>query len=350
MQEGKLKLKEIIWEVTGQCKNKCTYCGSKGVWNRKVDSETICKIVDAIAEYPPEELDISGGDPLLVSKEDHTYIYNKLSDKIKLKILVNPKSFIFRNPEEINSILDLYEIVGLSINSVEDINLYESKIKGCGFDSIYKPNKVTVITNFNFKNIFDFNTIRDFVKEKDCSWMVQFTVYKDEDSLALYNNENAINDFFEKIQIAIDMGVKILISDNVNNAPCGAGTRSLGILYDGTVVPCLSMRSWVKEIGSVRQGNILIEDLQDIWKTNFCNYRYGTFKSCKDVCSNRVFKYKKQSRVSTLPPEENLPKYNYQEGVMVYSVQPYIPLSPGEHPSTMMYAVRTYGNTSDLKG
>ena len=41
MQKNKLELREIIWEWTGACKNSCTYCGSKEVWNEEIDEDRI---------------------------------------------------------------------------------------------------------------------------------------------------------------------------------------------------------------------------------------------------------------------------------------------------------------------
>jgi molybdenum cofactor biosynthesis enzyme MoaA len=60
----KLELQEIVWEITGECKNGCSYCGSKDAWNCITDVDKICKIADEIAKYPPKEINMSGGDPL----------------------------------------------------------------------------------------------------------------------------------------------------------------------------------------------------------------------------------------------------------------------------------------------
>jgi MoaA/NifB/PqqE/SkfB family radical SAM enzyme len=33
--EAQLKLKEVIWEITSECKNNCKYCGSKHISSLK---------------------------------------------------------------------------------------------------------------------------------------------------------------------------------------------------------------------------------------------------------------------------------------------------------------------------
>ena len=94
-QSSHLKLKEIIWEITGKCDNKCPYCGSKEVWNEEIDEYAIRKIASRICEYPPGEINISGGDPLLVPFEIHRDIVEAFKEKgIQCKILINPKTFI----------------------------------------------------------------------------------------------------------------------------------------------------------------------------------------------------------------------------------------------------------------
>ena len=89
MQNNYLKLKEIIWEITGQCKNGCSYCGSKKVTNQPNPSEkTLKHIIDEIVKYPPEQIDISGGDPLLISFSIHEYLTNELKAKsVSVKML-----------------------------------------------------------------------------------------------------------------------------------------------------------------------------------------------------------------------------------------------------------------------
>jgi MoaA/NifB/PqqE/SkfB family radical SAM enzyme len=62
MQNQHLKLKELIWEITGECKNNCSYCGSKKTNDKTVSDGVVLQIANKIAKYPPNEINISGGD------------------------------------------------------------------------------------------------------------------------------------------------------------------------------------------------------------------------------------------------------------------------------------------------
>ncbi len=301
MQNSHLKLKEIIWELTGKCNNRCEYCGSKDAWKVTINPETIVKIAENIAKFPPEEIDISGGDPLLVNFAVNEQVVKVLKDKnVKCKIIINPKSIMKADV----GVLGLYDWIGVSINTEEELNLL---LKGFTF-----LNKSTIISNFNLQNIFLYDKIQDFVKTHNLTWQVQYTVFKEsEKTLALYENQPSLDFFFTKIKKSIENGVKIVLADNMNTGNCGAGLCSLGILYTGDIVPCLSMRSWVEDINSLIVGNILGNEgcsdnfknnpLKYIWENRFNKYRFECFKCCKDHCKNKAFNlYKDKSSLEDL--------------------------------------------------
>jgi len=285
MQNNQCKLKEIIWEITGECKNNCVHCGSKEVFNIKTSENNIKAILESIAKYPPEQINISGGDPLLVSFELHERIVKRLKSVNTIcKIIVNPKSI-----NKKCNILNLYDYIGISINDVSEINFFiETMMPACKTEL---HDKITIISNFNLSNIFAYDEIDKFVKENNFGWQIQFTVFKDKSSLALYENDDAINFLQNKINSSIANGTKLIVADNMNNGQCSAGLYSCGILANGYVVPCLSMRSWVHDIDLLLEGNLLKaceNPLKKIWENGFKDYRYSQFKCCKDHCKNKI--------------------------------------------------------------
>jgi organic radical activating enzyme len=339
MQNSHLKLKEIIWEMTGKCNNGCEYCGSKESWNYPVDSEKIIQIAKNIAKFSPEEIDMSGGDPLLVNYETHKIVTEILKDKeVKCKIIINPKSIVNSKSYTnliIDNILELYDWIGLSVNTEKELKLL---ITSFNKDLLKKS---TIISNFNLQNIFMYDEIEGFVKENNLTWQIQYTMYKEEDNVsAIYNNSKALNFFSEKISNSISNGIKIVIADNANCGKCSAGMCSIGILHNGYVVPCLSMRSWVN-INDVVVGNILDETdcdygsdkgykdykenpLKYIWQNRLNKYRFESFKCCKDHCKNKYVEInenkstKKQFKTKEMVGQRIL--YGVFNEVMVYGV------------------------------
>ena len=296
----KLKLQEIIWEITGKCNNGCAYCGSTDLWFEDIDEDKIKKIADAIAEYPPESLNVSGGDPLLISYATHEYIVNKLT-KAKCKILFNPMSLKYATsigPQAAAQdaatklkILLLYSHVGVSVNTKGELNQFNN----------YKfPFPFTVISNFNLTNFFLFDDIATSLsKYPDCCWQIQFTMYKKDDDLGLYNYPEAVAKLNQ--DIAKYPNLKIVVADNANPGPCSAGIATLGILSSGDVVPCLSMRSWCEPIKV--EGNILMNPLKDIWVYNFKENRFEDCICCKDICQRQILKQEAPAKPQKLTAE-----------------------------------------------
>lgn len=338
----KLKLREIIWEVTGKCNNGCNYCGSKDVWKTEVDEIKIKKFADKIAEFPPEEIDISGGDPLLVSLATHKYITEKLKPTTKCKILINPKSF--QNLTEMETNLEklrLYDWAGVSINTIEELNLF----KNLNFQGF----KYTVITNFNLTNFFLVDEFAQFVLSENVLWQIQFTMYhaKDkEQQLALYNYPAAVEKLNQEIAKYANSGIRVIFSDNVNRGDCTAGISSLGVLANGDVVPCLSMRSWC-DINKETEGSLTNTKLKEIWYNGFKEQRFETFKCCKDVCNRCLLNLPDPNKVGNLDYNLEWAKvrpFDLKDvAISVYAVQttPMPPSYPYPPAVTTLYACAT---------
>ena len=365
MQNSAIQLKEIIWEITSECKNNCKYCGSKKERHIKTDEDTIRKIADAIALYPSKEIDFSGGDPLLVPYKTLKYCVDVLKKKnVVCKILVNPFSLSGYLPAVIKT-LHLFDWIGISLNTEEEV-IYYNKIHE-HFEQELK--NITIISNFNCQNVFEFDKIREMAVRNKL-WQIQFTVYNEGDSNenALYEHDSALKFLNDKVNEAVINGTKIIVADNANRGVCSAGMYSLGILYDGTIVPCLSMRSWNKNIRDLSEGDITF-GLKEVWEDNFKKYRFKEFKCCKDHCKGKIIDIKsrmnsdfkkewekildKINKGDPLPPYTNpycptppiavyygvspniTPVYGvgWPNGVMAYAVA---------NPSIMAYAVQSY--------
>lgn len=291
MQTSHLKLREIIWEITGECNNGCTYCGSKTIRNIKNSNESILKIAKAIAQYPPEEINISGGDPFLVEPDIHQELVSLFrANNIVCKLIASPNSLI-TNDGEINrnafDIIQLYDWIGISINNKKELEKFRK------YKEEFKFKNFTIITNFNIQNLYDFDLIETFAKGQDCLWTIQFTVCDESSPLALYSaeNEEAFNHLKEKYYSST---AKIILSDNIRaDVGCGAGRSSIGITYNGAVIPCLSMRSWTNPLLEKDLYFITETPLQEIWMNGFKQQRFGCFECCKDACNNKFLENKK---------------------------------------------------------
>jgi MoaA/NifB/PqqE/SkfB family radical SAM enzyme len=284
MQEPSLKLKEIIYEITDNCYQNCSYCGSKDHINKtKIDGSRINNIVTTIANYPPEEINISGGNPLLVDYTIHESLVTKLKAKgVKCKLIINPFNISIDTDFDI---IKLYDWVGISINNRHEVESLPLVMAMEGSIQDIR-NKFTVITNFNISNIFDFGLIEKFVIDNDIIWQIQYTMYTEDNyKQAIY--ANSTSDSYLR-QLISNSKANIVLGDNMNpKTKCTAGVHSLGICANGYVIPCLSMVSWMttEQLNNSYQGNLSITSLQDIWENQFKDYRFKCFNSCKEHCN-----------------------------------------------------------------
>lgn len=314
----KLKLREIVWEITNRCDNNCSYCGSKSslIYSGPPDSMGDTKhrspdayeaIIEAIAKYPPEVLDVSGGDPLLVDAKIHSLLLEKLRG-VTCNIIINPLSLRYKRNKL--KIVNSYHHIGMSLNTEEEIHAYEDVA-----DGIMAP--VTFITNFSLLNLYLIDAIASIVKRRASKWQIQFTMSEDR-SITVFDKSKALemlNQGLGKHNLQ-----HLVIADNANSCECSAGINSLGILYNGLVVPCLSMRTWCKELSAQVQGNLAKgDDLETLWMTGFKNSRFSDCSCCKHFCSKSVIKPTAFESVLTTPFTVEMAKPQ-QTTVMVYAV------------------------------
>jgi MoaA/NifB/PqqE/SkfB family radical SAM enzyme len=243
----------------------------------KEDLSTIIAIINKIAKYPPAVLDVSGGDPLLLDGGLHEYLKQELP-ATRRQIIVNPKSFYtFSTKYQLEKVNQHYDQVGISINTEDEIKAF-NEIK----NEIKIP--ITIITNFSLLNLYLVDSIASVVgslKPQKVYWQVQFTMLTD-NTTTLYDKPQAI----ALLNTSLGKYTNIIVADNANNASCLAGINSMGILHNGLVVPCLSMRSWCDTLTDEVQGNLLEESLKDIWTTRFQKNRFEAVKCCKDFCKH----------------------------------------------------------------
>jgi hypothetical protein len=259
--------------------------------------------------------------------------------------------------------LKLYDWIGISVNDEKELKILSKNWFSNTAEEIFE--KSTIITNFNVANLFLFDKICSFVKQNNMTWQIQYTMYKENTHpMSVYENESASEFLFKKINDAMDEGVRIVIADNMTASPCSAGIGSLGILFDGSVVPCLSMRSWMPIEGAIL-GNLIDEDLKSddknydafaenplkyIWEHRFHEQRFGSFKCCKDHCNNKCFV---RSKLVPNGAEDNMPPItgwksikNPPDRMILYGVTPELDKTfvygVTREPIVSVYAVTTY--------
>lgn len=309
---------EILWEITPKCNKDCFYCGSKEITkNEPLKHSELINIAENIAraKNKPKEVTLTGGEPGTLKYEtlyDIVTIFR--SHKIKVKAVTNGTllDVIFDNNR---LLIDCFERIGLSINTKNDIRWIK--------DSYYKLDNITMITNFGTHNIFLFDELK---REANCFgfWQVQLTEGNEyqlpPDGIELLWKKVAkVNSPYQS-ERQYDL---IVLADNAQREHiCQAGVHGCSITWEGSVIPCLSERSWNKDKKEI-YGNMLKDNFDYIWekgleefRTNKCN------KCCRDFVKYPELNYEIETNTKKGDPIIYIPAPKSPDGptITYYSV------------------------------
>jgi radical SAM protein with 4Fe4S-binding SPASM domain len=315
-----MKWKGILWEVTGGCNLRCAHCGSSCTEagdNELTPAEALA-LCDALIQLKPDYVSFTGGEPLL--RSDIFDIVEKLSNGgIPVRLLTNGTLV---RPEDAQRFIDSgLELLSISIDGLRE---HHDKIRGAGmYDKIwqcydYFHNSVVYLaanTTVMKTNISELPQLSEqLISYGVKTWQVQPAIpmgnmakirektldpedYKILVDFAYSQNiDGKISVFLpdtvgyytykEAVSRQLALGTK---TPPVWNG-CNAGRNYFGILSDGSVTGCVSIRD-----RNFIEGNIREKNLSDIvssedafsWRKTLCKEKLSGFcAQCKyaDIC------------------------------------------------------------------
>jgi radical SAM protein with 4Fe4S-binding SPASM domain len=280
-----------IWEITMGCNMRCKHCGSicKEQFPDELstsDAKTVCKkLADAGTKY----ITLSGGEPTL--RDDWHVIASELNKNGITPSLISNGWLIDEEVADkaaesgINSI-------AISLDGMRDTHDF-MRCEG-SFDRIVKAiallNKkkvgVSIITAINSRTLSELPEMVSLLRKFDIAvWQMQtalpmgsFSEHKD-DLMILPNQVDRIINFAhdnkDSIPICLadcigyytkkekEVRESSIMDDFVWNG-CPAGKYSIGILQNGDIIGCTSVRG-----NEFIEGNILRDDFNEIWEHGF---------------------------------------------------------------------------------
>ncbi|MBD5546188.1 MAG: radical SAM protein [Lachnospiraceae bacterium] len=305
-----------VWEVTMGCNMRCGHCGSSCAdpLPDELTTEEALDLCDQIAELGLKWITISGGEPL--TRKDVAMLVERLSSSgVAVNIITNGWLLSGETAQELKE--SGISTVAISIDGTPEIH---DKIRREGaFDHARRAfqtmkelgiytGAVTTITKQNIDILHDLK--EELIGMGVKSWQVQL-------GLPMGNLQERPDWVLEpeRIQDIIDFAyetakegrIAIYLADCIGYytkkeieikkiayrtnmiAPwdgCNAGTRGFGILQNGDILGCTSIRS--KEF---IEGNIKERPLREIWEdeNNFLWRRQMTKDKLSGACKNCVY-------------------------------------------------------------
>jgi len=279
-----------VWEITMDCNLRCKHCGSscEGPLPDELTTDEALSLCDDIGKLGLKWVTLSGGEPL--TRKDWHVIAGRLRQNNVIPNIITNGWYI---TEEI---LDKAAESGVGTFAISLDGLCEThdfiRKKG-SFDRIMAALDLTrkknitagVITTVTKKNITELRDLREIILDKGVTvWQVQIGLpmgnFVDYSHLLISTEQvDEIIDFsFESVS---DARYSIYPADCIgyynvkevqvrskayrSGSPllwqgCTAGKRSFGILHNGDIVGCTSIRD-----RQFIEGNIRERSLSDIW-------------------------------------------------------------------------------------
>ncbi|SEA32341.1 radical SAM additional 4Fe4S-binding SPASM domain-containing protein [Lachnospiraceae bacterium NK3A20] len=312
-----------VWEITMACNMRCKHCGSscsKPLDNELTTAEAL-SLCDQLADLGLKRITLSGGEP--TTRGDWLNIAERLiQNGITTSIITNGWSM---SQEMVSNIKNVgLKSVAISLDGVKETHDSIRKVgsfeKSMNLISMLVEAGITVsaITTINKQNLDELDALFNILAQKGVySWQLQFALpmgnFKNHiDKMIAPEDIKSIIDFaYSKIEkepmivLADCLGyysknsiqiTERFLQDKWSWTGCGAGKSVIGILCDGSIVGCTSIRD-----RKLVAGNIRNQSLRSIWgnpdsfrwNREFSNKQLKGFckecqysEICKGGCSN----------------------------------------------------------------
>lgn len=279
-----------VWEITMGCNMRCKHCGSscESALEGELTTEEALNLCDDLGKLGFKWITLSGGEP--TTRKDWDLIAKRLNENnIIPNMITNGWSL---NEELIDKAVNAgINTIAISIDGLEnthDIIRKEGSFKRSMsvLDLLKNKNiNYSIITTINSGNIKELEELKSiFIEKGVMGWQLQLglpmgNMAKNSDLVAKPSDIDIVIDFAHKamledkidIQLADCIGYFNIKEIEVRNHSlktnvyewdgCAAGKYTLGILHNGDIVGCTSIRN--KEF---IEGNIRTKRIEEIWE------------------------------------------------------------------------------------
>ena len=247
--------KQVSIELTNNCNLKCVHCcvGAGEREKKDLDTDCIIEILEKCIKWNPEEINLSGGEPLL--RKDFFEILQYLRKRYKGHITLSTNGTLI-NCDNVLKLCDNLDQIDISLDGVDEKTC--SAIRGRGvFNKVIKTIELLhingfqnislsmVVANKNERLEQEFRKLNERIGTRPVIRMFaeigrgaeNTSFFLDKSSSSIYIPEQFLKGNF--------------VRDSLGARCCGAGRNELFIRYNGEVFPCPSYMNEKYLLGNV---------------------------------------------------------------------------------------------------
>ncbi|WP_294155269.1 radical SAM protein [uncultured Clostridium sp.] len=273
------KFKKIYIEITNVCNLSCNFCPKTSRKYGFMEEESFEKIIKKIKGYTEHVYFHLMGEPLL-NKNLKRFL--EICEQNKLQVNITTNGTLINEAKEVLVHSKSLRQINISLHSFEandherDFNEYIGRIIDFIKEANEKSNIICSLRLWNLDGKYKGNNNMNF----DIFKLLEEEFALEEDLHQVFKERNS---FKLRERIYISMGEKFkwpsLKEEEIGERAFCYGLRDqIGILVDGTVVPCC-----LDSDGSIALGNIFTENLESIISSDRAQAIYNGFSGRKAV-------------------------------------------------------------------
>lgn len=282
------KFKKVYIEITNICNLKCNFCPKTSRQLKSMNKESFENVVKKVKPYTDYVYFHLMGEPFLNKELEH---FLEISKENQLKVNITTNGTLIQDVKEILLNASALRQVNISLHSFEaneeqiDFNEYINNIINFVKEATEKTNIICSLRLWNLDTKYNAsnNMNIDIFKLLEQKFKIESNLkecLKEKNSLKLKNN------------VYISMGEKfkwpsLKVEELGERAFCYGLRDQVGILVDGTVVPCC-----LDSEGSIPLGNIFENTLDEILNCKRAKDIYNGFserKAVEELCKRCGF-------------------------------------------------------------
>jgi len=282
------KFKKVYIEITNVCNLSCNFCPKTSRKLKFMDKESFKHIIKNIKPYTDHVYFHLMGEPFLNKELEH---FLEISKENQLKVNITTNGTLIHEVKDILINAQGLRQVNISLHSFEAndeqiyFNEYINNIINFVKEATEKTNIICSLrlwnldTRYTASNNMNVDIFKLLQQEFEINCDLKECL-KEKNSFKLKNN------------VYISMGEKfkwpsLKVEELGGRAFCYGLRDQIGILVDGTVVPCC-----LDSEGSIPLGNIFYSTLDEILKAKRAKYIYDGFserKAVEELCKRCGF-------------------------------------------------------------